>query len=66
MILNHFQISERQLTYSLTNTEFLTKCDEIDKLQMQFLTAQGHNDHLIYTPVPGTLNILKKANMRTL
>ena len=54
------------MTYSLTTTEFITKCDEIDKLEMQFLTAQEHNDHLIYTPVPGTLTILKNANMRTL
>lgn len=64
MILNHSQISKRQLTYSLTTTEFLTKCDEINKFQMQFLTTQEHNDHLIYTPVPGTLNIL--VNMCTL
>jgi len=66
MNLNHSHISKRQLTYSLTTTEFLTKCDKINKLQMQLLTAQEHNDHLIYTPVPGTLNILKNANMRTL
>jgi len=66
MILNHSQISKRQLTNSLTTTEFLTKCDEINKLQMQFLTTQEHNDYLIYTPVPGTLNILKNVNMCTL
>jgi hypothetical protein len=66
MILNHSQISKRQLTYSLTTTEFLTKCDEINKFQMQFLTTQGPNDQLIYTPVPGTLNILKNVNMCTL
>lgn len=66
MILNYSQISKRQLTYSLTTTEFLTKCDVTDKLQMQFLTAQLHTDHLIYTPVPRTLNILKNTHICTL
>jgi hypothetical protein len=66
MILHYSQISKRQLIYSLTTTEFLTKCDETDKLQMQFLTEQEHSDYLIYATVPGTLNILKNANMCTL